>query len=83
MSLEHAGKGFEESALREPIFNAMDELRLALDQAVELGNDRIVGLLLIALHDLADTIELTFEEESDIDAPCWTVAEPRRSPIKG
>lgn len=83
MSLEYASKGFEESALREPIFNAMDELRLALDQAVELGNDRIAGLLLIALHDLADTIELTLEEEGDIAAPCWTVTERGSSSIEG
>lgn len=63
--------------MREPIFNAMDQLRIALDHANRAGNDRVVGLLLIALQDLADTLEFTGDETVVRHDAGWAVAKRR------
>jgi len=75
MRWDHKSSIVDDTALREPIFNAMDELRLALDHAVEIGDDRIAGLLLITLHDLADTVELTLDDPVCSLEPSWTVTD--------
>jgi len=75
MRWDHNMSRFAGSAMREPIFNAMDELRLALDRAVEIGDDRIASLLLLSLHDLADTLEVTIDETAGEPAVSWTVSD--------
>jgi hypothetical protein len=63
MSLDLVDETCSKRELREPIFRAIDELREALDIAIAQGNERVSGLLLIAIRDLADTVDLTKTDE--------------------
>jgi hypothetical protein len=58
MSLDIIDETCTKRDLPEPSFRAIDELRDALDITMEQGNERVSGLLLIAIRDLADTVDL-------------------------
>jgi hypothetical protein len=58
MSLDIIDETCTKRDLPEPIFRAIDELRDALDITMEQGNESVSGLLLIAIRDLADTVDL-------------------------
>jgi len=63
MSLDLIDELRTEKNIRDPIFRALDELREALDISLEQGNERISGLLLLTIRDLADTVDLTRKDK--------------------
>jgi hypothetical protein len=79
MGEEWVGQNIARNKLRVPIFKAIDELRLALEASIELGDDVVSDLLLIAIHDLADTIDVVDGEPARAADLDWSVS-PKSEP---